>query len=268
MAFSNLFTINSLTDDIYAIQEDISRVNRIYTNDPLNLYLILGDHSALLLDTGCGLAPLKPIVDNLIETRELIVMNSHAHWDHVLGNKEFEEVYIHKNEVKSITQAYDLSSHPEIFRKAYGKRHYIIPPSKKIKAIQDGDIFELGGYTIEILHAPGHSPGSICLLTNKKELFTTDVAYYGDQFLPSRKRHPQVLATLSHLIDVVKKRNVTRLFPSHQQTPCDVTLLTDLYRGIARIPQLWDKKQFNKDFYSWIIKDPHDKRFKYIISAL
>ena len=63
-----------------------------------NIYLILGPEKALLIDTGSGLYPIKPVVDNLIEHRELIVINTHTHFDHRGSNDEFETTYNHENE--------------------------------------------------------------------------------------------------------------------------------------------------------------------------
>ncbi len=47
---------------------------------------------------------------------------------------------------------------------------------------EDGDVFDLGGIEAKVIHCPGHSPGSICLLTSNGELFTVDVAYYEISF--------------------------------------------------------------------------------------
>jgi glyoxylase-like metal-dependent hydrolase (beta-lactamase superfamily II) len=268
MEDSNHFTVGKLSDELFVIQENISYVHPIYTNDPLNLYLVLGNHSAALIDTGCGLSPLKPIVNKLINRRELFVINSHAHWDHILGNEEFEKVYIHENEAGIVSNPYNLAYHRDIFGKRYADRNFVIPPCDTIKTITDEDIFDLGGKKLEVIHAPGHSPGSICLLTSKNELFTGDVAYYGDQFLPSREYIPQVLETLSKLISLCEKENIKTLYPSHQQTPCEIDLFKDLYDGISNIDNLWHTRKRHSHFYSWIIDDPKHKRFRYLISRL
>jgi glyoxylase-like metal-dependent hydrolase (beta-lactamase superfamily II) len=262
---STHFTIISLSEDLYAIQEDISEVNPIYTNDPLNLYLLLGNKSALLIDTGCGLAPLRPIVKDLIKERDLIVVNSHAHWDHILGNEEFEKIYIHENEAPIVSKQYDLSHQKDLF-KCYSNRNFIIPPCKNIKIIKDGDEFDLGDRNIEVIHAPGHSPGSICLFTSENDLFTGDVAYYGDQFLPSKKKIPDVLETLSNLIILCNNKSINKLYPSHQQTPCDISLLYELHDGISRIQRVWNKRKWSSEFYSWVIEDPDNKKLRYIIA--
>jgi len=268
MEDSNHFTVGKLSDELYVIQENISYVHPIYTNDPLNLYLLLGEHSSLLIDTGCGLAPLKPIVEGIVKERDLIVINSHAHWDHILGNEEFEEVYIHENEAEIVSNPYNLAYHRDIFGKRYGNRNLVIPPCNTIKTIKDGDIFDLGGKDVEVIHAPGHSPGSVCLLTSENKLFTGDVAYYGDQFLPRKEFIPRVLETLSNLISLCKKNNVNTLYPSHQKTPCGMNLLKELYEGVSNIDQLWHTRKLHSHFYSWIINDPKHKRFRYLISRL
>ena len=260
------FKISKHKDYLYVIKEDISLVHPVYTNDPLNLYLLLGDNSALLIDTGCGLYPLKPIVDGLINGRKLIVLNTHYHWDHPLGNAEFGEVYIHENEAAIISKPYNVSfmkDSPNEIVERYAKHDFLIPPANNVKSLKDGDEFDLGGKLVKILHCPGHSPGSICLLTTTGELFTGDVAYYGDQFLPVREKFPGVLATLSRLIGLCEKYEDIELYPSHRRYPCDVTLLTDLYNGIKNIENLWETRKSFDFFEAWEISD---EKFRYFVA--
>lgn len=263
---NHYFDISKHKDYLYVIKENISIVHPVYRNDPLNMYLILGSHSALLLDTGCGLYPLKPIVDDLIGERKLFVLNTHTHWDHILGNTEFEEVYVHKKEAKIVSNPYDLSflidSPCEIVKK-YEKQNFSIPPAKIIKKVKDGFEFNLGEMDVKVIHTPGHSPGSICLLTSKNELFTSDVAYYGDTFLPKRKFFSKVLQSLSKLINLSDRQDIFELYPSHQKYPCDKTLLTDLYEGISNIENVWDTKVLFEFFESWQIED---EKFRYYIA--
>ncbi len=263
---SNHFEISKHKDYLYVIKENISLVHPAFTNDPLNIYLLLGAHTALLLDTGCGLFPIKPIVDELIGKRKLLVFNTHYHWDHPLGNVEFGEVYIHENEVEFVSKPYDVSylkDSPNEIIKVYEEQNFLIPPAKVIKPLKDGDIFYLGKIEVEVIHCPGHSVGSICLLTSTGELFTSDVAYYGDQFLPKRDFFPEVLKTLSRLIELCEKQKNLELYPSHRKYPCDETLLTDLYKGIENIENLWDTKKPFDFFEAWQIDDD---KFRYYIS--
>ncbi|MHA1985727.1 MAG: MBL fold metallo-hydrolase [Promethearchaeota archaeon] len=260
------FEISKHKDHLYVIKENISIVHPVYTNDPLNLYLLLGSHSALLLDTGCGLYPLKPIVDELIGTRKLLVFNSHAHWDHILGNEEFKEIYIHENEADIVSNSYDLSfliDSPREIVKRYEERNFSIPPAQTINTLKDGDIFDLGEIIVKIIHCPGHSPGSICLLTSTSELFTGDVAYYGDQFLPKKKNFRTVTETLSKLITICDVQGGFELYPSHRSYPCEKTLLTELYNGIINIKKIWKSRKAYDFFKAWEI---YDGKFRYYIA--
>ena len=262
----NHFKIKKYKKNLYVINENISLLHDVYTNDPLNIYLLLGSKKALLLDTGCGLFPLKIKVNQLIGNRELLVFNTHYHWDHPLGNYEFEEVYIHESEVQFISGSYDVSffkDSPKDMVDIYAKRNYLIPPARKVHALNDGDEFDLGEVKVKIIHCPGHAPGSICILTSNDELFTGDVAYYGDQFLPKREEFDIVLKSLSKLIDLCKMRDIEELYPSHRRYPCDQTLLTDLYKGIKNIETIWDTKKSHDFFDSWQIDD---NKFRYFIA--
>jgi glyoxylase-like metal-dependent hydrolase (beta-lactamase superfamily II) len=251
---TNHFYVEKLNQFIYTIQETISEIHPIYRNDPLNLYVILGSEKAILIDTGCGLYPLKPIVDRIIGQRDLVVINTHAHWDHILGNHEFKEVYIHENEVNIVSHGYSiffLQNSPTEIVKRYEKYDYLIPPAENVHPLEDGKTFELGGIKAEIIHTPGHSSGSICIQTDKKMLFTGDVAYYGDIFLPRRQEFPKVLKTLSKLIALCNKQKVSKLYPSHRKTPCKPSLLIELRKKIQKIEDAWDKRKFNEFFFAW-----------------
>jgi len=76
-----------------------------------------------------------------------------------------------------------------------------LPVTPVSKLLADGDFFDLGGMTLEIVHAPGHTPGHLAFrVDGDAVLFTSDVAltsfgpFYGndfgdvDQFLASIRR--------------------------------------------------------------------------------
>jgi hypothetical protein len=101
------------------------------------------------------------------------------------------------------------------------------------------------------------------MLTSSGELFTGDVAYYGDQFLPKKKKIPKVLETLSKLISISETQDRFELYPSHRNYPCDKTLLTDLYNGIDNIKNIWKMKKRFDFFDAWQIDD---EKFRYFIT--
>jgi glyoxylase-like metal-dependent hydrolase (beta-lactamase superfamily II) len=104
----NWFRITKLKDYLYVIEEMLYKIDpRFYTNN-INIYLIIGTHSALLIDTGCGLFPLKPFIKDIIANKKLKVVNTHSHFDHIGGNSEFDTVYNHEEELNAISIPTDV----------------------------------------------------------------------------------------------------------------------------------------------------------------
>mgnify|MGYP006305831285 CR=1 FL=1 len=201
-----------------------------------------------------------------MEKRNLTVINTHAHWDHVLGNKDFEVVSIHEREAWKISKPYDVSflrDSPSELIEAYEQYKYVIPPASKVNLLQEGDIFDLGNVSVRVLHCPGHSPGSICLLTDKNDLFTGDVAYYGEQFLPGRKDHNIILESLERLLNICEAYEALKIYPSHCRYPCDKSLLKKLRVGITQIDEIWDERKVNDFFQAFELDNGN---FKYYIS--
>ena len=61
---------------------------------PTLCYLVEGAERALLIDTGFGVGDLKALCERLTD-KPLLVVDTHSHGDHVLGNPQFDRVYIH-----------------------------------------------------------------------------------------------------------------------------------------------------------------------------
>ncbi|MBA7645059.1 hypothetical protein ES703_52811 [subsurface metagenome] len=92
------FEVIKHKEDLYVIREKLAEIDPRFNSFYTNLFLLLGSKTALLIDTGAGLFPLKPIITDLIGERNLKVLNTHCHWDHVGSNHEFDEIYIHEIE--------------------------------------------------------------------------------------------------------------------------------------------------------------------------
>lgn len=140
------FEIIKHKDYLFVIRERLDEIDPRYYTTYSNLFLILGSHSALLIDTGCGIFPLKPILRDLVKDKTLLVINTHSHFDHIGGNHEFDEVIIHNKELKSISIPSDVSffqESPKEIVKRYENKKYTIPPANNIKSIDDEDIIDL-----------------------------------------------------------------------------------------------------------------------------
>lgn len=102
------------------------------------------------------------------------IINTHGHPDHIAGNQAMKEAFsvpilIHKGD------AHMLEEPGRRFARAYG---FTIntPPADQL--LQDGDKIEFGEQALTVLHTPGHTLGSICLI-GQKEIFTGDTLFAG-----------------------------------------------------------------------------------------
>ncbi|MFX1454402.1 MAG: MBL fold metallo-hydrolase [Promethearchaeota archaeon] len=258
------FEVIKQKDYLYIIRERLDEIDpRFYTTYD-NLYLILGSHSAMLIDTGCGIYPLKPIISEIIKDKILFVVNTHSHFDHIGGNYEFDTILIHDGELKAIrrpTSVTFLQDSPKEITKRYQNKRYTIPPANSVKSIVDKEIIKLGGINVEVIHTPGHSKGSISLLTNTDELFTGDTAHYGAMYV-SLKEFPTHLASISKLLNLFQDNKKIEIYPSHEQFAVGKDLLFHLSKGIKNIEKIWDTKLWDDYIEAWFLAD---ENFKYLV---
>ncbi|TFG02806.1 MAG: MBL fold metallo-hydrolase [Promethearchaeota archaeon] len=262
------FEVKKLKDYLYLIRENLDAIDPRFHSIYTNLYLLFGTDKALLIDTGAGLYPIKPLVNDLIGNRELIVINTHCHWDHVGNNHEFNEILIHEIESLTISRPINITNLRDSSRdvvKRYEKNDFSLLPAPSIKTVKGGDKIMLGGLEVKVIHTPGHSPGSISLFTNRNELFTGDTAHYGSVYLPKKKMFPKFLESLLKLIKTCENKESVEIYPSHEEYGVGIELLKDLHDGILNLENIWDTKAKDNFLRSWII---NDDKFEYVISRI
>jgi glyoxylase-like metal-dependent hydrolase (beta-lactamase superfamily II) len=155
--------------------------NVYHIADPLGVFMtvIVGEEKALLLDTGYGIGRLNETVAQITDL-PLIVVNSHGHLDHVLGNRFFGEAYLHPADLQVYQQHTTqerkhsvvgmLSAGPELFPADFSSEAYLSEFKTEVLPIDEGDVFDLGGVSLTVVHAPGHTPGGIALLDDRDRL--------------------------------------------------------------------------------------------------
>jgi glyoxylase-like metal-dependent hydrolase (beta-lactamase superfamily II) len=173
-----------------------------------NIFHVRGRDVDLLIDTGCGLAPLVPALARLEllgDDRRLIAVATHSHFDHVGGLHEFDERLAHPAEAGLIAQppgdaALLASAIPEDIREqlaqagmpvpevlidalpepGFDPGAYTITAAPATRLVDEGDVIDLGDRSFEVLHLPGHSPGGIGLFEQSSGvLFSGDAIYDG-----------------------------------------------------------------------------------------
>jgi glyoxylase-like metal-dependent hydrolase (beta-lactamase superfamily II) len=92
--------------------------------------------------------------------RPVAVLATHGHFDHIGSAAAFcgDELpfYIHEGDVMALTDTI-----------AWGAGYETPPvPVKDVRTMVDGDVLTFAGFRIEVIHTPGHTPGSVCFRTD------------------------------------------------------------------------------------------------------
>ena len=137
-------------------------------------YLVEGSERALLIDGLSGVGSLKAFVRELTELPVTLVI-THGHVDHAPAIYEYGEGYIHPDDIALMYSPLHSSEERRLGFALSGKRmgalrteptiEDVIPACPvKTYPVYDGDIFDLGGTSLEVVHVPGHTYGSIALV--------------------------------------------------------------------------------------------------------
>lgn len=217
----------------FHVQERADRVWQITEPGHVCMWLVAGVDRAVLIDTGCGFAALRPLVEALTD-RPVTVLNTHHHLDHVGGDHEFDEVLIHAAGLDGLAagmtpdrlagyRAYALAQEeaattyadldtrffhlqrdehrPRPLPACVRDGTWTVAPVTATGTVADGDVIELGGRALAVLHTPGHSPADVSLeLVGEGLLFGGDTVNTGPVYVQNEDSSvPLLRASLARL---------------------------------------------------------------------
>mgnify|MGYP001161415413 FL=1 len=230
--------------EVYRVTEGVFAIYEPRHFEEVISYLILGDRQAVLLDTGMGIGDMKRLAGELTPM-DIIVLNSHTHFDHVGGNYQFDTIYAmdtpfsrdrSKGTPPDEARAYVgegqfWKAPPEDF----SPEAYQIRPFTITHVICDGDTMDLGGRTLEILHTPGHAPDEISVMDRTNRLlFTADTFYPAHMYTHfPESDFDTYVETARRLAGLADK--VDWLLPAHNYTPVDAEYLKKMYAAFQTI---------------------------------
>jgi len=143
---------------------------KAFTFNPVqeNTYVLYNEHGeCIIIDPGCYFDEEKEELKSFIESHKLkpkLLLNTHCHLDHVFGNKFIAEEFkltlnTHKRE-KEILEMAPASG--LMFNLPFDNYQ------GEVTYLEEGDFVTLGEDKLEVIHAPGHSPGSVCFYCEKQ----------------------------------------------------------------------------------------------------
>lgn len=178
-----------------------------------NVYVVADERSreAIAIDTA---TPCLPWIGNELAERGWtlkLIVSSHGHWDHIGDNAAVAE-----------HTGADIAVHPldrlRLERPQPLYAPFDIPPSVPAVELAEGGEIRFGSLRLRVLHTPGHTEGSVCLMdADSGTLWTGDTLFangWGRTDLPGGDEAAMAgsIARLAGLPDQ------TRVLPGHGRT--------------------------------------------------
>ena len=141
--------------------------------------LIEGEQAALLVDTGYGVEDVSTFISTL-STKPLTVLLTHNHHDHALGSRWFNRTLMFPEDAGEWQIFTDETKRRIVLGQARSKglnvteAAFLAGECRMPHSMSKG-VFDLGGFSVEVIPCPGHTPGScVVYLPGQKLLLTGD----------------------------------------------------------------------------------------------
>lgn len=223
---------------IEMMQDNVFRVRGMGKGS--HSYIIRGSRANMLIDSGLdsNFPHLQESMSSIgMKVRDIdIVVNTHEHFDHIGANRYFQE--------GSIIAAHRFAAN----KMAFNDRFVTLYKSGDMNEphlyvhlwLESRSRFDLGDFTLDIIHTPGHTSGSICIYEpDKKFMFTGDTLFAGGalSFIAESGSLGDYINSLKSL----ETRRISTIYPGHGEVSDDPE--NDLCKAIDNAVNLLKKKE-------------------------
>ncbi len=253
-----------IADDLYEITETGS----------IHCYVILGTKRALVFDAGYGYEDIHDLIREITDLPIMLVL-SHGDPDHALGARWFSDVWVHPldlgkmlmndNEtMKRSSIEYRVGKLPEL-KDEFDIDTFINRSFEGVTPhfLMNGDVIDLGGTKLEVIHTPGHSYGHIMLLDAEKgRLFSGDQVTKHNvwYFMSADQQAPfaQSVASMKRLLP--RRDEMCEIYPAHDVYPLTFDAIAEQIECFEHdLPRTY---QHDEPFHSFIGEDGWQHRYK------
>jgi glyoxylase-like metal-dependent hydrolase (beta-lactamase superfamily II) len=206
---------------------------KIINLDFVNAYLLKAEGGFVLIDTGLPYQWEKLENELLsygcLPDKLKLVIITHGDWDHtgnvaMLRKKYYVKSAMHPGDIAQVENGallkrtvrplmYKLVFSFRMLMRKLQKVKMVIPKFKPDILLSDGQSLEEYGLAVKIIHIPGHTPGSIGVLTAEGDLFA------GDMFVNRKKPDSaQIIenpAQMKNSLEKMKQMNIKTVYPGH-----------------------------------------------------
>ncbi|MBE5786434.1 MAG: MBL fold metallo-hydrolase [Clostridiales bacterium] len=216
-------------------QEIAPGIHHLTDRMGMHCTLLVGSKRALLFDTAYGLDDLNAAVRRITDLPFQVIL-SHGHHDHACGSYQFDSVLADRKELP-ICQLYAAGQRQRVWDQALGKgvdladwqeEDFVGKGCGNVQPL-DQDAFDLGGLTARVIALPGHTPGSIGLYVEERQImlagdhFNPTVWLFFDEALPMA----DYLASMERMLALP----FAHILCPHGELPFPRAAAEDFYRG-------------------------------------
>ena len=183
------------------------------------MFLLVGTERALLIDSGYGLLDLHALIREITD-KPVTLVNTHGHLDHANGSWQFEQAYLRSED----TEIYQQHASSDFLKeslsgKVDAERLNAMTAASPAKLLPLDDMlsFDLGERKVTVIHMPGHTRGSACLLDEENH-----AAFTGDNLcrsiwlsLPESLSVAEYKAVLEDTLSIMQKTDIIWNYAAH-----------------------------------------------------
>ena len=190
------FTVQKIAENIWAIDQKGVRA-----------FLLTGQEEAILVDTCFGgdiLSACRTVTD-----KPITLITTHSDGDHIGCDGQFRRQYLHSAEFERY--------------KKQGKGELHAMP------MEEGDVFPVGEYRLEVIWIPGHTPGSVALLDRTRRfLISGDTVQAGCIFMHGDGRDLRAFRESIVKLEEMRQQGIfDTLYPAHGDAVVSADILPD-----------------------------------------